>query len=55
MGDSLDDMIALSRIRKEEAKARKIANLSAANTDGWEQLSAHHFRRRLVGGGHIDW
>lgn len=55
MGDSLDDMIALSRLRKDEAKARKIANLSAANTEGWEQLSTHHFRRRLVGGGHIDW
>ena len=33
MGDSLDDMIALSRIRKEEAKARKIANLGGEY--GW--------------------
>lgn len=55
MGDSLDDMIAYSKHRKEHGKATRLANLEAANTEGWTMLSTHHFRRYLVGGGHIDW
>jgi hypothetical protein len=55
MGESLDDMIALSRLRKEEGKARRQTNLATAVTDGWTQLSQHHFRKKLVGGGYVDW
>ncbi len=55
MGDSLDDMIALTRLRREEEKARKQERLASANTEGWHPLSANHFRRKLVGGGYIDW
>lgn len=55
MGDSLDDMIALSRLRREEAKAKRAKNLATANTKGWQQLETYHFRRKLAGGGHVDW
>ncbi len=55
MGESLGDMIALSRLRKEQGKERRATNLATANTEGWQQLSEHHFRRRLAAGGYVDW
>lgn len=55
MGDSLDDMIALRKIREEEARVRKRANLEAADTSLWQPLSPTHYRRMLSGGGYVDW
>jgi len=55
MGDSLDDMIALTRLRREERAERSRTNLANADTKGWKKLDTYHFRRYLVGGGYVDW